>query len=347
MENESRRCSLGYVLTANRESHPYKHKVLLQRRDMSKEIAIAGTVGSLKTMCITAGMFYAAKTLGYSIRACSGASGSTIGLPLLCKGLPLDGFAEVMSKADGDKILDYDMMQQGIDSFRKLIGFPRKGDKPFLGLCRGNYIHRFLKDCYKKNKCLDFEDAQIPYIVVATRLAVSESAVKAIQNNPSAAMAYSLTSNRGEVFSSGECSLPIRASIAIPLVFAPATIDGSLYVDGGVVEQWPVYSLVKKFGPYNTILCDATPDIAEEPMFSEDINNVIDVASASIYTMLRENTLQRTRQAEEMLAAKGKKLLRFKPTGIKIGMTEPEKIYHYTNVAYHQAIEFLNANESA
>jgi NTE family protein len=55
-----------------------------------------------------------------------------------------------------------------------------------------------------------------------------------------------LESGKAQYFSSGELHKPLLASCAIPFVFAPVKIDGTLYVDGGVMDNYPVEQLMGK-----------------------------------------------------------------------------------------------------
>ena len=57
---------------------------------------------------------------------------------------------------------------------------------------------------------------------------------------PFACVAVRLRSGEGVLFRSGDVGLAVRASSAIPGVFAPALIDGEEYVDGGTVSPVPV-----------------------------------------------------------------------------------------------------------
>ncbi|HEU4718129.1 MAG TPA: patatin-like phospholipase family protein [Bacteroidia bacterium] len=50
-----------------------------------------------------------------------------------------------------------------------------------------------------------------------------------------------------EYFSSGPLTPAICASAAIPLVFEPVSMNGSSYVDGGILDNFPLGQLQKKF----------------------------------------------------------------------------------------------------
>lgn len=68
----------------------------------------------------------------------------------------------------------------------------------------------------------DFDELQIPFRCVAVN--IENGDVK--------------------VFSEGSLNRSIRASMAIPLVFTPEEIDGSLYVDGGLIRNYPVQEVI-------------------------------------------------------------------------------------------------------
>lgn len=55
-----------------------------------------------------------------------------------------------------------------------------------------------------------------------------------------------LESGKAQYFSSGELHKPLLASCAIPFVFAPVEINGTLFVDGGVMDNYPVEPLLGK-----------------------------------------------------------------------------------------------------
>jgi NTE family protein len=70
--------------------------------------------------------------------------------------------------------------------------------------------------------------------------------------------ATDLERGRLQVFSSGPLIRPVIASSAIPLIFTPVPIDGHLYVDGGVLDNFPIEPLLG--------LCDATLGVYVSPL---------------------------------------------------------------------------------
>lgn len=70
--------------------------------------------------------------------------------------------------------------------------------------------------------------------------------------------ATDLAGARLEVFSSGPLVRPLLASASVPLVFTPTAIDGRLYADGGILDNFPVEPLLG--------LCDVILGVYASPL---------------------------------------------------------------------------------
>jgi NTE family protein len=66
--------------------------------------------------------------------------------------------------------------------------------------------------------------------------------------------ATNLTLQREEIFTRGDLIRAIRASGAVPMLFKPVEIDGSLFVDGGIVNKAPVLPLCRRIRPERVIV---------------------------------------------------------------------------------------------
>ncbi len=79
-----------------------------------------------------------------------------------------------------------------------------------------------------------FEELELPLVIAATNL----------------------NQGRIEYFSEGDLYKPLLASCAVPLFFSPVDIDGQMYADGGIMDNFPVVPLQstcdKIFGSYLT-----------------------------------------------------------------------------------------------
>ncbi|UCF56440.1 MAG: patatin-like phospholipase family protein [Deltaproteobacteria bacterium] len=98
----------------------------------------------------------------------------------------------------------------------------------YTGYLRGDAFARLLEQIPIKR----FEDCQTPVVLTATNL----------------------THHREESFSHGDLIMAIQASGAVPMLFKPVEIDGSLYVDGGMVNKAPVKALADLIQPEKIIV---------------------------------------------------------------------------------------------
>ena len=55
--------------------------------------------------------------------------------------------------------------------------------------------------------------------------------------------------NREKVFEAGDLGTAIRASMAIPFVFKPVELEGTLYYDGGIYNNFPIETMREVFNP--------------------------------------------------------------------------------------------------
>jgi predicted acylesterase/phospholipase RssA len=78
---------------------------------------------------------------------------------------------------------------------------------------------------------------------------------------PFRALATDLNSGRGIVFASGDLAEVMRASISMPLIFAPYRMDTLLLVDGGIADNLPIRAARAAGGTY-IIAVDATSPLA-------------------------------------------------------------------------------------
>ena len=95
---------------------------------------------------------------------------------------------------------------------------------PRLGLLNNSGVERVLHDLVGE---ADFKDLKIPMAIVGTDLLTGDKVV----------------------FREGSVAKAAMISSSIPSVFEPIKADGTLYVDGGLVEYLPVETLVDSFQP--------------------------------------------------------------------------------------------------
>lgn len=66
---------------------------------------------------------------------------------------------------------------------------------------------------------------------------------------PFRCVASNINKQRGEVFKSGELATAVRASMTYPFYFKPVTINGEVYMDGGMYNNFPVDAVRNDFDP--------------------------------------------------------------------------------------------------
>lgn len=66
---------------------------------------------------------------------------------------------------------------------------------------------------------------------------------------PFRCIASDVYNNREKVFNSGDLGMAIRASMTFPGLFKPVDIDGNLYYDGGIYNNFPVETMKQVFHP--------------------------------------------------------------------------------------------------
>ena len=99
------------------------------------------------------------------------------------------------------------------------VGLGRDGLKLPMGAVEGQRLSLLLRRLTVDVAHIgDFDELPIPFRAVATNIETGDA----------------------HVMGEGDLAQAIRASMSVPAVFAPAMIDGQLFVDGGIVANLPV-----------------------------------------------------------------------------------------------------------
>lgn len=168
---------------------------------------------------------------------------------------------------------------------------------PGMGLIAGEKIQGILNIlCQGKN----IEDLDKPLGVVATDLETGEEVV----------------------LTRGSLAAAVRASIAIPGIFAPVRIDGRLLVDGGVLDQVPV-GVVRRLGADIVVGVNVSATLSSGP---SRVASLFDVILQSYEIMARE-------------------ILRLKIAAADI-IIEP-RVQHISGTHFTRAPEFIAAGAAA
>jgi len=104
---------------------------------------------------------------------------------------------------------------------------------------------------------------------------------------PFRAIASDIVAGEAVVLDSGDLTAAIRASMSVPAVFAPATIDGRLLVDGGIIGNLPI-DVMKEMGVDVIIAVDV-----EFPLYkSEELESVLTISEQMLTILIRKETLR-------------------------------------------------------
>jgi NTE family protein len=136
---------------------------------------------------------------------------------------------------------------------------------PSQGLIKGDKIEKWLE---KQINDIEFKDLRIPLFVTA----------------------YDLKSKREVIFSRGNVSEAVRASISLPGIFVPVENKGRLLVDGGVVDPIPS-EILTKAGAEVVMAVNVNAIKEKEPITGEaatkkrngkNVSNILDTISSSM-----------------------------------------------------------------
>jgi NTE family protein len=103
--------------------------------------------------------------------------------------------------------------------------------------------------------------------------------------HPYNAIAADLVTGEAVILDYGDLALAMRASMSIPVAFAPREIDGVLLVDGGISQNLPV-NAVRRMGADIVIAVDIGSPLQER----EQLESVLSVTNQLITIMTRRNT---------------------------------------------------------
>lgn len=89
-------------------------------------------------------------------------------------------------------------------------------------------------------------------------------------------VASDVEAKRKQVFRSGRLGDAIRASMSFPIVFQPTTIDGRLYYDGGIYDNFPVDVMREDFAPSIMIGVDVSAEAkGPQTTLMDQIENLV------------------------------------------------------------------------
>lgn len=93
---------------------------------------------------------------------------------------------------------------------------------------------------------------------------------------PFRCVASDVAARHKHVFSEGRVGEAIRASMSFPIVFQPINIDGTLYYDGGIYDNFPVDVMKNDFAPSIMIGVDvSSEEIGPQTSIMDQIDNLV------------------------------------------------------------------------
>lgn len=136
--------------------------------------------------------------------------------------------------------------------------------------------------------------------------------------------------SKGQVnyFESGDLLDKVLASAAIPVLFEPITIDGDLYVDGGVLDNFPETPLASK--------CRKLIGISLNPILpEEDFTTLLKIAERTFRISVSSNISSKTKKCD----------LIFEPDELgNYGLLDASSGSEIFELGYKTAIKILEKN---
>ncbi|MEX0661715.1 MAG: patatin-like phospholipase family protein [Balneolaceae bacterium] len=141
---------------------------------------------------------------------------------------------------------------------RTIVTFPIREEKLALpvGIISGQNIYTFLsRITWPVHGINNFDDFPIPFATMATELETGKSVL----------------------FRSGYLPDAMRASISIPSLIKPHTIDGTAYIDGGLSNNLPIDEIIKMGADYVIAVNVAAPLMPMDSLhtFSDVFNQAL------------------------------------------------------------------------
>lgn len=217
-----------------------------------KGISYCGAVLNLEKIGILYNEKGESKIKGYA-----GTSIGSLFASLLAIGYKPSDLSEILKSLDLTKFFDgkLEMIQDFALIFEN------------FGLCNGNYIDEFLGKLIKdKTGTPDYtfkqlyDDKQIALVVVGTDINYEKTV-------------YFYHQNENQSFANIPIRKAIRISMSLPLIFHPVKYEGDLFVDGGILDNFPIHVFDGKYPgdiKAKLNLCNPNPKVLGLRIIPED-----------------------------------------------------------------------------
>ncbi|NIO49656.1 MAG: hypothetical protein GTN73_09520 [Candidatus Aminicenantes bacterium] len=107
--------------------------------------------------------------------------------------------------------------------------------------------------------------------------------------------AVDLISGKEIIFKKGKLYKALRATMSLPILFEPTSIDDMLLLDGGVLNNAPV-GIARNLDAHKVILVDVHKDLKEVP--TEEIKNTFQLLYRMVETMVDYKTEEKIKTAD-------------------------------------------------
>lgn len=214
--------------------------------------------------------------------------GSIVG-GLYAIGYSADTIQQITNSIIWDKVIKDDIDRKDLSIEEKnnydkyIVSLPIKDSKIHLpkGMHEGQRISMLLSDLTKSvHNVSDFNQFQIPFACISANI----------------------ETGKAEVFNSGFLADAMRASMAIPTIFTPVEINDNLYVDGGLINNFPVEEL-KRMGADIIIGVDV-----QSPFFKKsEITSPVHVLSQASKILRSEANIKARKQCDILIRPNVKK----------------------------------------
>ncbi|MEC5385028.1 patatin-like phospholipase family protein [Uliginosibacterium sp. H3] len=209
------------------------------------------------------------------ISCIAGTSAGALVGGIYATGRPLAEITDRVRNADWSQILNGSPQRQSlpyslkINDYKNLADVTFGLDKDGLHLPRraigSQNIERFLRELTQDAYATSFNDLAIPFKAVSTNLITGDA----------------------KVFESGDLSLALRASMAVPGVFDLVEFDGDYLVDGMFVRNLPIEDLKGHCADVVIAVDVGTPTLK-----ASDIHSLLDVVTQSMNVTTNRNVIE-------------------------------------------------------
>jgi len=227
--------------------------------------------GSIKGICFTGALetldelnILYSDTTELKLKGIAGTSAGSIIASLLAVGYTPKELKEIMSNIDFEEIVD-----DKLGYIRDTINFVED-----WGACPGNYIMELLGDLIKqKTGNADYtledlmNDKKIQLVIVTTDMNYEKSI-------------YLYGGNPIKSYSDIPIRVAVRMSIGIPGLFEPYEYNNSYFVDGGLLDNYPLHVFDSEYpgDPKSRLnLCSPNPKVLGLKIMPSDENKNYDV----------------------------------------------------------------------